>query len=107
MRIDVMNKPLLIALALTTLIGASPLARHAQAGNGIQRCQAPEGVTVYTDRACAAFGASAAPLSSQLLTSIARENARAEADLVANMDVASMDARGTSPGNAESLRTRP
>lgn len=78
-----MNKPLLVALAITAIIGASPLARHAQAGNGIQRCQAPEGVTVYTDKACAAFGARAAPLSSQLLTTIAREEARAEADLVA------------------------
>ncbi len=75
-----MNKPLLIALAVTAIIGASPLARNAQAGTGIQRCQAPDGTSVYTDRACAAIGAPAVPMSSRLLTTIAREEARAETD---------------------------
>ena len=75
-----MNKSLLIALAVTAIIGASPLARHAQAGTGIQRCQAPDGSSVYTDKACAAIGARAVPMSGQLLTTIAREEARAEAD---------------------------
>lgn len=82
-----MNKPLLIALAVTAIIGASPLARNAQAGTGIQRCQAPDGTSVYTDKACAAIGARAVPMSGQLLTTIAREEARAEADtLQANLE---------------------
>ena len=75
-----MNKPLLIALAVTAIIGASPLARNAQAGTGIQRCQGPDGTSVYTDKACAAIGARAVPMSGQLLTTIAREEARAEAN---------------------------
>jgi hypothetical protein len=74
-----MNKSLLISLVVTAVIGASPLARHAQAGTGIQRCQAPDGSSVYTDKACAAIGARAVPMSGQLLTTIAREEARAEA----------------------------
>lgn len=77
-----MNKPLLAALAITAIIGASPLARHAQAGTGIQRCHGPDGATVYTDKACAAFGARAVPMSGQLLTTIAREEARAEAEML-------------------------
>lgn len=82
-----MNKPLLIALAVTAIIGASPLARNAQAGTGIQRCQGPDGSSVYTDKACAAIGARAVPMSGQLLTTIAREEARAEADtLQANLE---------------------
>lgn len=81
------NKSLLIALAVTAIIGASPLARHAQAGTGIQRCQGPDGATVYTDKACAAFGARAVPMSGQLLTTIAREEARSEADMLqANLE---------------------
>jgi len=86
-----MNKPLLVALAITTLIGASPLVRQAQAGTGIQRCQASDGAAVYTDKSCAAFGARAAPLPSQLLTTIAREEARAEADLAASTNLESME----------------
>ena len=78
-----MNKPLLVALAITTLIGVSPLVRQAQAGTGLQRCQGLDGTAVYTDKACAAFGARATPMSSQLLTTIAREEARAEADMLA------------------------
>lgn len=81
-----MNKPLLVALAITAIIGASPLARHAQAGSGIQRCHGPEGAAVYTDKACATLGARAVPMSGQLLTTIARENARAEADSLASME---------------------
>lgn len=96
-----MNKPLLVALAITVIIGASPLARHAQAGNGIQRCQAPEGVTVYTDKACAAFGARAAPLSSQLLTTIARERARTEAEQLAASTAMSNMNTGAMPSGSD------
>jgi hypothetical protein len=82
-RIDVMNKSLLVALAISTMISASPLAREAQARTGIQRCQGPDGAVVYTDKSCAAFGGRAVPLSGRLLTTIAREEARAEADMMA------------------------
>ena len=97
-----MNKPLLVALAISAIIGASPLVRPAQAGTGVQRCQAPDGAAVYTDKACAAFGARAMPMSSQLLTTIAREEARAEADMMAaGTNVHSMESDGSSGGFAD------
>lgn len=52
---------------------ALPPAAHS--GTTLQRCEAADGVTVYTDQACAAIGAIARPMSAELLTRVAREQA--------------------------------
>lgn len=78
-----MKKSLLSTFAITALLAGTPIGQQAQAGTGIQRCQAPDGATVYTDKACAAFGARAVPMSGELLTKIVREQARAESAALA------------------------
>jgi hypothetical protein len=76
-----MNRSLLAAFSLTSLAALSPLSLHqAQAGSGIQRCQAANGEAVYTDKTCAAFGAQAVPMSGELLTRIASEQRRDTVD---------------------------
>lgn len=74
------------AAALTLLAASMPIATPVNAGTGIQRCQAADGTTVYTDKPCSVHGAAAMPMSGDLLTRIAREEAMAEAhyDLVAD-----------------------
>lgn len=89
-----MNKSALAAFVVTALFAASPLTYQAQAGNGIQRCQAPDGVTVYTDKACATFGAQAIPMSGELMTRIVREQSRAEAEALAAPMGSAMDTAG-------------
>ncbi|MGH8076530.1 MAG: hypothetical protein ACREPE_04290 [Lysobacter sp.] len=66
----------LAAFAVTLLTAALPLTTPVQAGTGIQRCQVADGTVVYTDKACAAFGAAPRPLPSDVLNRIAREEAR-------------------------------
>jgi len=65
----------LVTFTLTLLAASLPLTTPAQAGAGIQRCEAPDGTFVYTDKACAALGATARPLPSEVLNRIAREEA--------------------------------
>lgn len=69
----------LIPLAATVLAAlAMPGVAPAQGGNlqdGIQRCEAPDGTTIYTDKACAALGATASPMSGTLLTRLAYAHA--------------------------------
>lgn len=84
-----MNKPLLAAFALTALLASAPWTPQALAGTGIQRCQAPDGATVYTDKACAVFGSRAVPMSGELLTRIVREEARDEALAGSSVDAGS------------------
>lgn len=63
------------ALVVTMLSAALPLSQPASARTGIQRCQSADGSAVYTDRACASFGAQAMPMSSEMLTRLARDEA--------------------------------
>jgi len=56
-------------LVVSTPPGIAPA--NAQSGGGIQRCEAADGTAVYTDRACASLGASASPMSGELLTRLA------------------------------------
>lgn len=70
-----MNKPLLATLAATIALLLAPFAKPVVAASGIQRCESADGTLVYTDRACGAFRAKAVPMSGQLLTRIAREEA--------------------------------
>ena len=65
--------------ALTLLAASMPVATPVNAGTGIQRCQAPDGTTIYTDKPCSVHGATATPMSGELMTRIAREEAMAEA----------------------------
>ena len=63
------------ALAAAFLVAAFAMPGKAPGqnggGTGIQRCQAPDGSAIYTDKTCAAFGAIAKPLSDGLLTRLA------------------------------------
>ena len=69
-----MNKSLAAVVAATLLSAmAAPMPTPVEAASGIQRCQSPDGTLVYTDKACAAFGARATPMSGELLTRIAHE----------------------------------
>ncbi|MDX1550752.1 MAG: hypothetical protein R3278_09425, partial [Lysobacter spongiicola] len=68
-----MYKSALLPGAAAALLAAtaSPLSAPAHAqGGGIQRCEAPDGTAIYTDKACAAFGASSTPLSNDLVRRI-------------------------------------
>lgn len=74
-----MNKFSAAAVVLTLLAAAMPLSAPLNAtAVPVQRCQAPDGTTMYTDKPCGMFGAQAAPMSGELLTRIAREQAMAE-----------------------------
>ena len=66
------------AFSLTLLAAAMlPVAQPVQAAaTGLQRCEGANGEVVYTDRACASFGAAAVPMSGELLTRIAYEEAK-------------------------------
>lgn len=68
-----MYRSLLASLAATLLLVAAPLPGPVQATSAILRCQSPDGTLVYTDKACSAFGAKAAPMSGTLLTRIYRD----------------------------------
>lgn len=70
-----MNKSLLATLVLTMAVCLAPLQRPAQAAAGLQRCETASGQLVYTDKPCAAFGAVAVPMSGELLTRIAHDDA--------------------------------
>src|SRR5690606_20677444 len=70
-----MNTLLPCTLALAILGAALPVSAPANASSSIQRCVAPDGSDVYTDKACSSLGASASPLSSDLLARIARDEA--------------------------------
>jgi hypothetical protein len=68
--------------ALAALLPGSPVTRDAQAATGIQRCEASDGTTIYTDKPCVAFGAQSTPMSGELMTRVVRsvrESTSAEA----------------------------
>lgn len=77
-------KPLLLAMktlplaafALTLLASSLPLIAPVQAGTAIQRCEAADGTTVYTDAPCSLLSAASRPLPGDLLNRIARDEAR-------------------------------
>lgn len=62
------------ALAAAILLAALPaVPQRAEATTGVLRCQMPDGTSVYTNKACAAFGAKAVPLPGEVLDRIERE----------------------------------
>jgi hypothetical protein len=64
--------PLAVVSIVLLAVPAPPVA-HATAG--IMKCATPDGTTAYTDHACRP-GSKAVPISGQLLTRIARDEAR-------------------------------
>jgi hypothetical protein len=70
----------LATLAATLLLSAVPAAAPLHAASAILRCQSPDGTLVYTDKACDAFGAKAAPMPGALLSRIYQDEARFDSD---------------------------
>lgn len=68
-----MRTTLFAAFLATLAAAALPLAPEVRAGTGIQRCQGPDGESIYTDKACAAFDAAPVPMSGELLVRMASE----------------------------------
>ena len=75
-----MVRPLFATLAATLLLSAVPAAAPLHAASAILRCQSPDGTLVYTDKACGAFGAKAAPMPGALLSRIYHDEARFDSD---------------------------
>lgn len=73
-----MNKLSLTTLALTLLAASMPVSQPVQAGTSIQRCERGDGSVIYTDKACATFGAYAVPMRGEVLTRIIRDEVRVE-----------------------------
>lgn len=62
------------AIAAAILLAALPtVPQRAEANSGVLRCKMPDGTSVYTNKACSAFGAKATPLSAEVLNRIERE----------------------------------
>jgi len=75
-----MLRSLFATFAATLLLSAVPAAAPLHAASAILRCQSPDGTLVYTDKACGAFGAKAAPMPGALLSRIYHDEARFDAD---------------------------
>ena len=65
----------LATFALTLIAASMPLIAPVQAGTAIQRCEATDGTTVYTDTPCSLLSAASRPLPGDLLNQIARDEA--------------------------------
>lgn len=74
-----MNALPVATLAAALMIAATPYSQPVNAGAGLQRCQTQDGTVLYTDKACGVLGASATPISAELITRIAREEAMSNA----------------------------
>ncbi len=70
-----MNILPITAFVVTMFSAALPFSQPVSARTGIQRCESADGSAVYADRACASLGAQAMPMSGELLTRIARDEA--------------------------------
>ena len=75
-----MLRSLFATFAATLLLSAVPAAAPLHAASAILRCQSPDGTLVYTDKACGAFGAKAAPMPGALLSRIYQDEARFDSD---------------------------
>jgi hypothetical protein len=71
-----MRRSLLAGFVATLLLCGAPAAAPVHATSAILRCQSVDGSLVYTDKACSAFGARTLPIPAELLTRIARDEAR-------------------------------
>ncbi|HEX2597014.1 MAG TPA: hypothetical protein VHL61_11190 [Luteimonas sp.] len=75
-----MLRSLFATFAATLVLAALPAPMPVHAASAILRCQSPDGTLVYTDKACGAFGAKAAPMPGALLSRIYHDEARFDAD---------------------------
>lgn len=87
-----MNKTPLAILIATLVLSMAPISAPV-ASSAIQRCESPDGGLVYTDKACAVFGARAVPMSGELLTRIATEDSREQSQPSAGLADAAMPLR--------------
>lgn len=71
-----MDRSLPASLAATLLLFAAPAPAPVEATSAILRCQSSDGTLAYTDKACSAFGAKAAPMPGGLLTRIYHDESR-------------------------------
>jgi hypothetical protein len=71
-----MNRFTLFSAALVATLAAAPMPTPAAATEALLRCRAPDGTIGYTDRSCAVLGARAVPIPGELMSRIAREQAR-------------------------------
>jgi len=79
---------MLAAFFATAMCASLPLVPAVQAGSGIQRCESTGGAAIYTDKACRSFGATAVPMSGELLVRLANEEADAPRGSLASSQVA-------------------
>lgn len=97
-------KSSLFATLLATLLSVGvPTPAGLHAASAILRCQSSDGTLVYTDKACGAFGAKAAPIPGELLGRIYRDEARFGTDIDASLaaePAASTGRRSASDGCA-------
>ena len=75
-RIAGMKSSLFAALTASLLLSGIQAPASLHAATAILRCQSPDGTLVYTDKACGALGAKAAPIPGELLGRIYRDEAR-------------------------------
>ena len=88
---SLLTSALVAAIAMVVL---PAVPQSAEAGTGVLRCEMPDGTSLYTNKACGAFGAKSSPLSAEVLGRIAREQRHEDtlaaaqygpdADLIAN-----------------------
>lgn len=69
----------LAAAMLAAFAMPGPAAAQA-GGNGVLRCEAPDGTAIYTDRACASLGATAKPIPGELLARLSYGNDGGDTD---------------------------
>jgi hypothetical protein len=75
-RIAGMKSSLFATLLGSLLLSGIQAPAPLHAASAILRCKSPDGTLVYTDKACGAFGAKAAPIPGELLGRIYRDEAR-------------------------------
>lgn len=103
-----LNKALFFAIA-ATLISTAPIPMPVTASSVVQRCQSPDGVLIYTDKACAATGGKAVAMSAELRTRIASEAAHEQSQWLSHASLSGTsfpraDAAMSAPGLARMTR---
>jgi len=76
LRLHAMNTSARTALLAAAVALAAPVTHTVHATSGVLRCKSADGTLVYTDKACADFGAKSLPVSDELMGRILREQAR-------------------------------
>ena len=100
-----MNSSLLATFAATLLLSSLPAPEPLHAASAILRCRSPQGTLVYTDKACGAFGAKAAPIPGELLGRIYRDEARFGNDVDSSTPTATVASIGRRSASGGCART--